>query len=583
MHADRAFPNGELEVKSITTLSAALTLSFLAAFAQGQTTWYVDDDAPGGTGTSWADAFIDLHDALGLAQPGDQIWIAAGVYTPDSTGTDDTLTFFVPNGVALYGGFAGNELLLDQRDPSVNITSLSGDIDGDDDDGFGSNGNINGPNSDHVVTIDGADSSTRLDGLEIIRAHGFPNASLSRGGGLNIVNGSPTIVNCRFWRNFSQQAGAVNIGNGAPSFEGCLFEFNIGSSFQGYGGGIYVSGTSSAIVEDCTFNGNKGEGILTHAYGGAIYTEAGAQLTVNRCQFIGNIALNRGNGGSGVSRGGAIFCQGDTVISNSTFDRNISTNAGAIQSWNTTGATRIHNSTFRNNDGISSFVGSQDYGGSAGAIAGGDELEIIGCVVYGGDADNYGGAWVGANAKVANSIFWGNTDSNGSIGRSNIRSSGDIEYCCVQNMLLGEPGEDPPDPEKFPGSISNDPMFVDPAQGDFRLQAGSPCIDAADNSAWPVTVISDLDANPRFHDDPATFDTGIGPAPVSDMGAYEFGSTLSTCPPDLNNDGALDFFDISAFLTAFTSMDPVADFTNDGTFDFFDISAFLNAFAAGCP
>lgn len=55
------------------------------------------------------------------------------------------------------------------------------------------------------------------------------------------------------------------------------------------------------------------------------------------------------------------------------------------------------------------------------------------------------------------------------------------------------------------------------------------------------------------------------------------------CQPDLNNDGALDFFDISAFLTAFSSSDPIADFNNDMSFDFFDISAFLTAFGAGCP
>lgn len=54
------------------------------------------------------------------------------------------------------------------------------------------------------------------------------------------------------------------------------------------------------------------------------------------------------------------------------------------------------------------------------------------------------------------------------------------------------------------------------------------------------------------------------------------------CQPDLNNDGELDFFDISAFLTAFSISDPIADFNNDASFDFFDISAFLTAFGAGC-
>lgn len=57
----------------------------------------------------------------------------------------------------------------------------------------------------------------------------------------------------------------------------------------------------------------------------------------------------------------------------------------------------------------------------------------------------------------------------------------------------------------------------------------------------------------------------------------------NTCFPDLTGDGALDFFDISAFLTAYSNQDPAADFNNDGQFDFFDISAFLNAYSAGCP
>lgn len=57
----------------------------------------------------------------------------------------------------------------------------------------------------------------------------------------------------------------------------------------------------------------------------------------------------------------------------------------------------------------------------------------------------------------------------------------------------------------------------------------------------------------------------------------------ASCLADLNGDGTLDFFDISAFLSAFGSGDLAADFIGDGVFDFFDISAFLGEFAAGCP
>ena len=59
--------------------------------------------------------------------------------------------------------------------------------------------------------------------------------------------------------------------------------------------------------------------------------------------------------------------------------------------------------------------------------------------------------------------------------------------------------------------------------------------------------------------------------------------TIQTCPADLNGDGALNFFDVSAFLNAFAAMEPAADFNGDGTHNFFDVSAFLNAFTAGCP
>ena len=56
-----------------------------------------------------------------------------------------------------------------------------------------------------------------------------------------------------------------------------------------------------------------------------------------------------------------------------------------------------------------------------------------------------------------------------------------------------------------------------------------------------------------------------------------------SCIADLNNDGALDFFDVLQFLQAFSAGDPIADWNDDGVFDFFDVLAFLQAFSAGCP
>lgn len=64
--------------------------------------------------------------------------------------------------------------------------------------------------------------------------------------------------------------------------------------------------------------------------------------------------------------------------------------------------------------------------------------------------------------------------------------------------------------------------------------------------------------------------------------SYEF-IDEPDCPADLNGDGLLNFFDVSAFLVAYNSQDPIADFMGDGAFNFFDVSAFLTSFSAGCP
>lgn len=57
----------------------------------------------------------------------------------------------------------------------------------------------------------------------------------------------------------------------------------------------------------------------------------------------------------------------------------------------------------------------------------------------------------------------------------------------------------------------------------------------------------------------------------------------SSCIADVNGDGVLSFFDISAFVTLYNDGDAAVDFTDDGQLNFFDVSAFLAAYNAGCP
>ncbi|MBL4698321.1 MAG: hypothetical protein JKX70_05765 [Phycisphaerales bacterium] len=78
---------------------------------------------------------------------------------------------------------------------------------------------------------------------------------------------------------------------------------------------------------------------------------------------------------------------------------------------------------------------------------------------------------------------------------------------------------------------------------------------------------------------------GLAASPVAQLTYFcsMNGTCINSCPADLTNDGELNFFDVSAFLSAFASSDPAADFTGDGQFNFFDVSAFPVAFSAGCP
>ena len=76
---------------------------------------------------------------------------------------------------------------------------------------------------------------------------------------------------------------------------------------------------------------------------------------------------------------------------------------------------------------------------------------------------------------------------------------------------------------------------------------------------------------------------GSGLSP--DFLASDLSSTAGcvVCVPDFTGDGTLDFFDVQAFLNAFTAQDPAADINGDTLFDFFDVQLYLSLFSAGCP
>ncbi len=90
---------------------------------------------------------------------------------------------------------------------------------------------------------------------------------------------------------------------------------------------------------------------------------------------------------------------------------------------------------------------------------------------------------------------------------------------------------------------------------DYTPLAGSPCIDASNNSlrAPMLTIGNQVDGYgmPRFSEDPTVANTGSGPGPIADCGAFEYVSFQRPCPVDFNGDNFVDFFDYDAFVEAF--------------------------------
>jgi len=94
----------------------------------------------------------------------------------------------------------------------------------------------------------------------------------------------------------------------------------------------------------------------------------------------------------------------------------------------------------------------------------------------------------------------------------------------------------------------------------------------SDYSGADSSCIADLNMDGR----PDLVTAGLGDDPL--ISTWFNNSTDAVeCAADLNEDGALNFLDVSRFLT------DQADFNGDGAFNFLDVSGFLTAYGAGCP
>jgi hypothetical protein len=261
------------------------------------TTLYVDANATGADdGSSWNDAYNYLQDALAdpYLAPGDEIWVAEGTYIPDTNSADPNgsgdqgATFWLINGVAIYGGFPVGGGSWNQRDSIFYETVLSGDLDGND------VGDLDDPsrydNTSRVVTGSGTDETAVIDGFVITAGRGF-----SGGGGIYNFYGSPSVVNCAFWRNTStgKAPGGAAMHNvqSSPTVTNCEFTCNraYGGPMSG-SGGIYNRDSSNPKVTNCVFSGNSG------VKGGGMYNDSSNPVITN-CTFSGNASRSYEGGG----------------------------------------------------------------------------------------------------------------------------------------------------------------------------------------------------------------------------------------------------------------------------------------------
>ncbi len=284
-------------------LQAVLSLVFLGWLlfgsvgqASAASVIYVNAAAAGlNNGSSWANAYKSLQSALTAAAGGQQIWVAKGTYRPATT--DRTVSFVLKNGVAVYGGFAGTETLLSQRNFTTNLTVLSGDI--------GTLG-IATDNSYHVVDGSGVDSTAILDGFTIMDGYsvgGFYPDTAS-GGGIFDSAGSPTLNNLIVEDSQADNGGGMeNYAGSHPTLTHVTFK-NDKASLAG--GGMY-NDASTPTLTNVTFSGNS-------AYDGAGMTNSHSNPTLTTVTFTGNSATY---GGGMYDDGGGPTLTGVTFSSNS--------------------------------------------------------------------------------------------------------------------------------------------------------------------------------------------------------------------------------------------------------------------------
>lgn len=304
-------------------------IPFLLVFghlAQAQDTLYVNSQAIAGKkdGTSWADGYLTIHDALKVIDA-KVVKVMGGIYFA-SDNNEKTESLVVSHLDAIIGGFGvvNNQVI---NDPNLFPTIVDGDI------GILSDST---DNTFQLLRCSKSNGNILIAGLAFVNGNGIAAPSnRNKGGAIWIDNSNATanirvsIQNCTFNFNRSQTGGAIyfhqasDIYSIIPVITLCDFNNNF-ARFNG-GGAIYCPNVSkknndSLHIQSCIFQNNfSGEN------GGAImFSEVSGYYLIDSCDFTNNYALSDG---AAIVESLAEFDKGTLSIRNCNFLNNFAHNS----------------------------------------------------------------------------------------------------------------------------------------------------------------------------------------------------------------------------------------------------------------
>lgn len=369
--------------------------------------------AEGGDGTSWTTAYRYLQDGLKDAKndDNDEIWVTGGTYYPDEgsgeTDGDREAVFFIRRSNTVYGGFAGTETSLEQRDIQANVTVLSGKLTA-----------TKAEWSRHVTKI----ANATIDGITITGGNADGTVSPDNEGGAIDASGTNVARNCIFTDN-SAKIGGVAQG-GTWTFTDCTFSDNEATEQ----GGVASGGTWT--VSDSTFLNNSSP------IGGVAF---GGTWNVTDCEFTDNDASTQGgvanNGTWTVSGGtfsgnsspqGGVSNGGTWDVTDTIFSENDATTQGGVANsgtWTVQGDSMFSKNTAPSggvaNNSIWTVTGavfSENEGTTEGGVADGSTW-VISNTVFSKNKSPLGGVGKGVDWNVKNSLFEENeSTADGGVG-----------------------------------------------------------------------------------------------------------------------------------------------------------------------